>query len=412
MTSADELLAEVGFKPPDSADVPAELADKLDKLNLPPAVRDEAVTQWTRAEARRALAKIEAGQTPEPGLTLLADLLDEPDEDPEYRVHGLLPTGGRVMLTAQHKTGKTTLVLNLVRCLADWQRFLSDGEDDESGFDVRPLLDGEKVAVFDLELDRRTLRRWLRKQGIVNTERVLAGAFRGRVGELDLLDDERRTAWAAYLRGHGVKVLVLDCLAPLLTLYGFSENDNTDMAKVLAALDELVDAAGVEELVVVHHMGHSEERSRGASRLRDWPDAEWRLTREGADIPGAQPPPDAARFFAAEGRDVKVAERELKHNGLTERVWTVDGNRAELHMRKRERKILDAVENNPGATGRDIAGNNGTMRTALAELVRRGAIHTCPGKRTAVHHVLADGCATPSDCPTAQQARDGLDGSK
>ena len=47
-----------------------------------------------------------------------------PDEDATYRVTGLWPTGGRVVLSAQHKAGKTRLTGNLIRSLVDGDLFL------------------------------------------------------------------------------------------------------------------------------------------------------------------------------------------------------------------------------------------------------------------------------------------------
>ena len=44
--------------------------------------------------------------------------------------------------------------------------------------------------------------------------------------------------------------------------------------------DELLSEARIGEGVFVHHMGHYGERARGDSRLRDWPDGEWRLVRQ------------------------------------------------------------------------------------------------------------------------------------
>jgi hypothetical protein len=68
------------------------------------------------------------------------------------------------------------------------------------------------------------------------------------------------------------------------------------------AIDELLLEAGIDEALVVHHMGHSGERARGDSRLRDWPDVEWRLMRQDDD-------PASPRFLTAYGRDIDVPER-------------------------------------------------------------------------------------------------------
>jgi hypothetical protein len=66
-------------------------------------------------------------------------------------------------------------------------------------------LDAGRVYVADLELDRRTLRRWLRDQAIRKTDRVMAERFRGQVSLFDVLDEARREKWAAFLAGSEVK---------------------------------------------------------------------------------------------------------------------------------------------------------------------------------------------------------------
>lgn len=82
----------------------------------------------------------------------------------------------------------------------------------------------------------------------------------------------------------------LDCLRPVLDSLGLDENHDT--GRVLVALDELAASAGVGEFALIHHMGHAGERSRGDSRLRDWPDAELRIVRADDD-------PASPRFFTA-----------------------------------------------------------------------------------------------------------------
>ena len=161
------------------------------------------------------------------------------------------------MFSAQRKAGKTTARDNLIKSLADGDAFLGRAVAlaDELSFGVVPLAEGERVFVADLELDRRTLRRWLRAHRIQHPERVMAEDFRGKVASLDVLDDNRRRTWSTYLADHNVKILILDPLAALLGAYGYDENDNTGIGRLLAALDVLKADAGITELMVIHHMG-------------------------------------------------------------------------------------------------------------------------------------------------------------
>ncbi|MGH4001738.1 MAG: AAA family ATPase [Pseudonocardiaceae bacterium] len=207
-----------------------------------------------RDAARRAFVAEQAGYVDPPSPVALPELLAEPDEATDYRVEGLWPAGGRVILAAQYKSGKTTLVGNLVRCLVDGDPFLGCHE-------VTPP--AGQVVILDTEMPRGKLRAWLRYQGIVAPQRVTVVPLRGRVASFNLLDPVVRADWVTTLRDLGTSVLILDCLRPVLDSLGLDENHDT--GRVLVALDELAEAAGVAEFAIVHHMGHTGERSRGDS---------------------------------------------------------------------------------------------------------------------------------------------------
>jgi len=236
------------------------------------AVSDEATRLRVREAAAQQVRQERAGARGALPVHRLDDFLDVVDEDATYRIAGLWPTGGRVVLAAARKAGKSTMLGNLIRSLVDGHPFLGV-------YDVQQTTG--RVVLIDDELDERMLRRWLRDQGIEHTERVAVVPLRGRVADLDLLDTATRTRWAALLREHDAEVLLLDCLRPVLDSLGLSEDK--DAGRFLVALDALLAEAGITEAVVAHHMGHHGERSRGDSRLRDWPDAEWRVVREQSD---------------------------------------------------------------------------------------------------------------------------------
>ena len=132
--------------------------------------------------ARRNVAH-ERGGIERPALVPLRDFLAVEDGETAYRVDRVWPIGGRVLLSAPHKVGKSTLIGNLVRALVDGVRFLDE-------FDVEQT---RSLVLIDDELDERTLRRCLREQGIVNVDAVRLVALRGRVSTFDLLDDETRS---------------------------------------------------------------------------------------------------------------------------------------------------------------------------------------------------------------------------
>jgi len=286
---------------------------------LSTAVQQAAERIRIQELARELVAREKAGEIEIPAPVALPDLLAMSDEEVEYRVDGLLLRGGRALLAAQFKAGKTTLTGNLVRCLADGERFLGR-------FDTEQV---RRVTLIDTELTPRTIQRWLRDQGIRHPEAVSVLPIRGAVSSFNILDTRVRARWVEMIRGS--EVLILDCLRPVMDALGLDEH--RDAGRLLVAFDELMAEAGVEEGFVVHHMGHSGERARGDSRILDWPDAIWKIVRD-------DPEDDAsARFFSAFGRDVEVTEGMLSFDPATRGLTMGDVSRQEVRQnRKAEAK--------------------------------------------------------------------------
>jgi hypothetical protein len=145
-------------------------------------VRDEAAR---RRRAREIL--------PPPPPVLLSEFLAIEDEPVRYRVDGLMPVGARVMLTAQFKAGKTTLVSNLLRALVDGEDFLGRAVEQPAG----------RIVLIDAELDEAMLRRWLRDQGIQHDDRIAVVSLRGRLSSFDVLGAPRRVGRRAGRAGAG-----------------------------------------------------------------------------------------------------------------------------------------------------------------------------------------------------------------
>ncbi len=231
------------------------------------AIMAEGAEEW-EPSLETATSEAPAGGPPAPIMELLTlrERLARPVEPLEWRIEGWQPARTRVVLAAQFKAGKTVLVGNLVRSLLDGDPFLGHSA-------VHPV--AGCVALLDLEMGEVMLDGWLRAQAIRHDDRLLVAPLRGRLASLDLLDDAKRSAWAKLLRDRGVEYLVFDCLRPALDSLGLDEH--REAGRFLVAFDELLQEAGIPEALVVHHFGHGPERSRGDSRLRDWPDVEWRL---------------------------------------------------------------------------------------------------------------------------------------
>jgi hypothetical protein len=320
------------------------IADQLDRLRI-------------RAEAKRRLDDEQHPPAVPPPVKSLDTLLAEPDTITQFRIDDVAPVDSRIILSAQYKAGKTIIVGNLLRTLVDGDAFLGR-------FTVNSCA---RVVLIDDELSENMLRHWLRDQHIVNTGAVAdVVSLRGRVGALNLLDDRCRRAWAARLRDLGCEYLILDCLRPVLDALALDEARET--GRFLVAFDTLLADAGISDALLIHHMGHANERARGDSRLEDWPDAIWRVVRETDD-------PTSPRYFSAVGRDVNVTEGRLSYDPDTRRLTFAAGSRSDAKVDAAKVAVITFLAD-AGAlvTVRGIEDALGVDHTRKAI---RGAVSSC-----------------------------------
>lgn len=391
---AHDKLTDVWYRYPTTSQQPstltpaAQLTAEAEAARLAQLTDNELVRLRARRAAEATLRAETAARLPPPDFVALPDLLAEPDEPVRYLVDELWPRHGRVMLVAQAKAGKTTLRDNLIRSLADGTPFLDR-------FHADPVQDGT-IVVFDVELSRQNLRRWLADQTITNQRHVIVVPLRGAVSSFDLFDEQRRNEWVERIRSVSGRTVILDCLGPVLAAFGLDEKDNRDVGRFLVAFEALLKEADVTEALVVHHMGHNGERGRGASRLRDWPDAEWRLVRADEDRDN----PDPARYLTAVGRDVELPETQLEFTAASRRlVVTGGGSRKEVKDARYLDLAVDYVTVNPGLSQTKIVAGleekHGVVRddarAAIRYAVQIGAIRQEKvNNRDTAHYLEAD----------------------
>lgn len=348
------------------------------------ALSQALLFESSRREARRLVDAQERVGAALPEILTLRERLARPREPVTYRIDGWQPAGTRVVLVAQFKAGKTTLVGNLARVLVDGGLFL--------GRDLVTPVEGA-VGLLDFEMGAAQFDTWLADQKIVNDDRIVVVPLRGAASAFDILNPERRAEWAELLAARGVSYLVLDCLRPVLDALGLDEHK--DAGRFLVAFDALLKEAGVPEATVVHHMGHAFERARGDSRIRDWPDVEWRLVRQDED-------PAAPRYITAYGRDVDQPEAQLHFDPATRHLALVGGNRADAKARGALGAVLELLAATPDLSKNEIetqlagAYSRAAVRKALADGVSSGQIATKPGPKNATLHALTSGFSSPA----------------
>lgn len=251
------------------------------------------------AEERAATERLEL-----PDLSL-RDFILETDEPVQWRIDGLHAVGHNTTLTASYKSGKSTLMINLLRSLADGCAFLGN-----------PVIKPEgRTAYWNLEVADQQMRDWGRKVGITHGERIVVANLRGK--RTNLWSDVACASVVEWLKRNEIECWIIDPGARLLPGWpgsGNPENDNGVIGELCDRLDRIKEQAGVQDLWIPLHTGRSGGHSRGATRWDDWVDAIWKLKVQ--DIAGHE-----ARLFAATGRDVDFAEVVLGYDKNTHREW-------------------------------------------------------------------------------------------
>lgn len=305
--------------------------------------------------------------------------LQIPDEPVRYTVERVLPVGGNVLLTASYKTGKTIMLNNLARALADEVPFLDR-------FAVGAH--AGRIGLWNYEVSGGQYRRWLRAAGIEHTDAIAVLNLRGfRMPVTTSSVEDWIVAW---LVEQEVWLWAVDPFARAYVGSGRSENDNTEVGAFLDTLDVIKERAGVSDLILPTHTGRAiaeegEERARGATRLDDWADVAWTLTKNDEDV----------RFFSAAGRDVDVPEEKLTFNPETYSLSLGGGDRKWERNRRIEAAVLAVVVASPGIVTREIGPKiresgmtvrNETVGDVIAHLIGSRVIYTVDGVRGALLH--------------------------
>ena len=351
-------------------------------------VREAALKLKINKDAKHLLARIELGDIPPLQGITLTEFMQQEDEVEKYRVNELWPAEGRVLLSAAAKAGKTTMVIgNLIPSLIDGTPFLGK-------YETHPV--NRRIVYLNMEVGERTLRSWTRRSGIHGSDQVTIVNLRGKASSLQLSTEEGRNRLAEFLREQDTEIVILDPLAPVLASLGIDENDNSQIAQFFSWWSETLTLAGVTDDLIVHHTGHEGERSRGASRLLDEPDAIWTLKRkEGEEDPDAEFQPIDRRFLHAYGRDVELPDSALAFDPDTGILTMIGGSPAQMRDRDRVQpyfeRILTYLQANPGASTAaviaNVRGKEQNLTWALRIMATEGLIDSVKSASSWCHMV-------------------------
>lgn len=328
-----------------------------------------------KEEARRLFNQERRGADAPFDAGTLSEILGRPEE-PVARVQSLVPWEASTLVVAQRKTGKTTLLLNLTKCLLTGEPFLGV-------LPVRPVAPDASVALLNFEVSAAQLARWASEVG-VPSERLFLVNLRGRRNPLTITDD--RAALAALLKERRVESILVD---PFGRAYsGTSQNDAGEVGSWLISLDQFArEEVGALDLVLAAHAGWNGERSRGSSALEDWADSIINLTRSEST---------GDRYIRATGRDVELEEDRLEFDPET-RALSLSGSGSRQESQRHDRlralaiQAMGIIEAEPGLSSTAIAeklvgGQRNDKLAAIKTLVTNGKVRTEPGPRRSLLH--------------------------
>lgn len=269
-----------------------------------------------RRQAKREINEEEAAEKWDarslPPIRTLAEILeDDPDLTLDWFVQDLAAQNFRILLAAQQKAGKSTLMLNLIRSVLTGAPFLGHHYCAVAAPD-------EVVFYLDTELGEKTVKAWagqmLTRQ---DAGRLIIWSLRGKCGTVDIRAEAIRKQMAAQIReattGRRIVLFVVDVLSAWTAALGIKENANDEIREFLEAVDSLRKEVDAGVIAATHHAGHQEDgRTRGASAWLDWPDSIWILTRKGDTESNS-----GDRFFKAYGRDVDFHKTRMDYDPST-----------------------------------------------------------------------------------------------
>lgn len=268
------------------------------------------------ARHRRAVANWE----PPPRADDILTELRKPTPRVEYVVEDLAPSGSNVLLVAEAKAGKTTLIMNLVVAMVTGGKFL-----DRYAIDHLP--EGTSITYSNYELEENQAKNWLRDMSIEgepenHAHRLFVDPWKGYPTPLPAAHVEESIVELLISRNSSVWVI-----DPYGAAIAHDENSNDDTRAWTAAIDRIARKAGLSLVVIAAHSGSSsvgsgDLRVRGAYRLEDWMSVKWTYTH-GGDV--NEPPPDSCRYLSARGRDVAVPQFALDYEPQRRHLFVAAG---------------------------------------------------------------------------------------
>ena len=297
----------------------------------------ELEKQRIRKEAAAILKEEEASKAYKEPIFIrdLSQELQMPETEVQWVIRDIFPQGANISITAQYKAGKTTLINALAKALADGQKFLE--------YFQEPIHQ-RRIVIFNYEVSENQYRRWMKDVAIKHADHITLVHLRGE--RLPLISERVQRLVIGILKDLDCQTWIVDPFARAFVGSG-DENSNSDVGVFLDTLDYIKKQANVDNLVLPMHTGRAQEhgidRARGATRLDDWADVRWLLSKT-----------EEGRFFSADGRDVLLEQQALAFDEAT-RSLRLGGASAKVAKKMAmEDAFVQVVNENPGITTNQV----------------------------------------------------------
>jgi len=331
----------------------------------------ELVEQCTRIEERKDTLKLD-------------DIWELADEEIEYLVSELVSPHEKGLIVGREKTYKTWIALSLLRAVATGSSFLNREDWSAEAGDPVLLVEEEgskhkfaqrvKHVFADVsDKHRENFHLWFRH------------AFR-------LTDDDQVSELIAYVREHGIRLVVLDPLQRMMP--GVEENSNSETGAVWDNIHRISQECAV---VVIHHANKQgmdwRQAIRGASRTGG--EIDFVMYIQPGEIQGELK-------MHLDGRDLVKLEDQQGYLAIkfppTE-PWAMDGTGWKLDLNTNggkkaaasQGKILEALADGDMTVAQllDATGlSRPTLERQLDKLAENGLISSAKGPRNAAIYTL------------------------
>lgn len=212
--------------------------------------------------AERIREQAGANERESAGILTVSELAALPSADEEYIVaDGILTRGGKLLTVAKSGVGKTTMMHDLVGCLAMGRPWLGRYAID------RP----RRVLVVQGELSLPEMSS--HAQQLLGAGYDSDGLTFARMTDLRLPDGEQTLR--GLIAAAGAEIVALD---PWYRLFaGESSNASEQVDSVFKVCDRLLEDGTVEAVIVVHHANVTGLRTAGSWVFEGWPSTILRL---------------------------------------------------------------------------------------------------------------------------------------